>query len=741
MGGCIERDDGARAGVRLAALLRRHRRCTDQVAFTTTTAQLRTVETFFEKIVNENADALSYGDAGTPARLVSRVEIFRGANEVRRVMWRAHELSGNGGSRPVMDFIGDTRGTATGGSATTLEATGAFDASFVGGYVAIVAGTAAGEIRHIAAVASNDTVQVDAAAPWTEAPGSGSEFVAVRPGTQIIAVASESPVWLEESTTVLGFSLYQRATDILDIKQGTRVMPSTHNFVAADNQPFNGPLPVNYRYTYPHEQGREFIVAITGGSGYKQTRRVASNSASSLTIDYPWGVIPSAGDTFEVYAIVGMPEAINPTEGYMANWNNKAATADDGDDFGRLWRHLFILERLGAETAWDRDKERTLNEDVAGLDSKGDLGRFLLPRLRQAVNAVGNGGNAAVDTVLARLEAQEAAPDYGRNFNDPVRDTMNAGEVAFLNQLLNTLAQDIYGDEFDGAVPVPTGSRALSMVQHAIDSAAGDLPNGYAQAFDGDYFNGVDWRVAVRDSFAALASQGVPADSPRPQSTYRHPLAALLPQLVFEPTPFGNRGTYEQIIDVSPLIKGEFIFPLGQSGLIQGSLTSVTAIDRNFTSLQPIWRDWRFVPMLPLARDIGANGTADSDGDGVPDAYERWYFGDLSHGADDDSDHDGLTLSEEYTQGVDPTSGDTDGDGIRDGFDTNVRDRLGDSKCSGDCNADLAVTIDELLHGVAIALGTQTLDGCPVADFNGDGQVDIAELMRAVNAALIGCRA
>ena len=90
--------------------------------------------------------------------------------------------------------------------------------------------------------------------------------------------------------------------------------------------------------------------------------------------------------------------------------------------------------------------------------------------------------------------------------------TTNAGEVAFLNQLINQLAQDIYGDEFAGALPVPTGARALSMVQHAIDSAAGDLPGGYQQAFAGDYFGGRDWRVVVRDSFAGLASQGIPAD-------------------------------------------------------------------------------------------------------------------------------------------------------------------------------------------------------------------------------------
>ena len=144
--------------------------------------------------------------------------------------------------------------------------------------------------------------------------------------------------------------------------------------------------------------------------------------------------------------------------------------------------------------------------------------------------------------------------------------------------------------------------------------------------------------------------------------------------------------------------------------------------------------------MLPLARDIAAAGSDDSDGDGVPDAYERWYFGDLSRSGGDDGDVDGLSLNEESTQGVDPTNADTDGDGLRDGFDSSARDRLGDSHCGGDCNGDRAVTVDELLLAVAISLETHPLSECRAADRDLNGQLDIAELIRAVNAALINCR-
>jgi hypothetical protein len=945
---------------------------TDTVAYTTTTAQLRVVDTFFEQIVNEDANALHYNDEGTPAPLVGRTEIFLGglAPTVTRRFWRTHERGGNGGTRAVADFVGDKEGTADSGSATTLVDVGAFDPSFVGGHIAIVDGSGNGQIRTITALLDANTILVPT---WGTPPSTSSVYVAVKPGKNIVAVSLDSPTFLEESTTALGFIQMQRAEGILDVRNAVRVMTATHNFLAADNKPFNGvgtasgangnigywssgfsrkrqggadsrlpmdgtspsnplliasgtvssatattlvatgspfaslalgPPAINYRYANPTQQGSEFIVSIMSGTGFKQTRRIASNTPNSLSLEAAWGVIPAPGDTFEVAEIVAIPEAVNPSEGYTANWNNKAATADEGDDFGRQFRHIFILERLAAENAWNRDKERQLNKDVAGLDGKGDFGRFLIPRLRQAVNAVGNGGNPAVDTVLAALEANQAAPYHGRMFIDPVTATTRKGEVAFLNNLVNQLAVDIYGDEYAGAVSNVSGFQALNISQHAIDSKAGDPPGAYVQSFAGNYFDPFDhfltykakttpgtprfekvegvslvdaletatgtvkrpkaiappankndeglrdavthlesyvlaipgpptphpgqvvkdqfgtltldtikadrllvptgkaldaaaaapasaldvfkcykvkpstgqprfqkivgvkvvdqfenrlydlrkpkhlclpvnkdgggindpdghlmcylakradgqpshvrveghihtnnvfgadqrldtikeeelcvpasrnqpgldgWEITVRNSLSTLATGGIPADSARPNSTYAHPLAALFPSLNFPPTPSGNRGTWEQIVDVSPVVNGEFMFPLGQSGLIQGSIASVTSIDPNVTSMQPIWRDWRFLPMLHVAQDLAGGGSADSDGDGVLDGYERWYFGDLTHGASDDDDGDGATLLQEYLADTDPTDPDTDDDGILDGADGHPQDRL-----------------------------------------------------------------
>ena len=122
-------------------------------------------------------------------------------------------------------------------------------------------------------------------------------------------------------------------------------------------------------------------------------------------------------------------------------------------------------------------------------------------------------------------------------------------------------------------------------------------------------------------------------------------------------------------------MNGEFMFPLGQSGHVEGTIAGVTAIDANVLSLHPIWRDWRFLPMLHVGEDL-AVGPPDTDVDGVLDAFERWYYGDLARPGDDDGDGDGLMLAAEAAAGTDPTDADTDDDGILDGSDAAPQDRL-----------------------------------------------------------------
>ncbi|HVM97712.1 MAG TPA: hypothetical protein VMT89_15060, partial [Candidatus Acidoferrales bacterium] len=59
--------------------------------------------------------------------------------------------------------------------------------------------------------------------------------------------------------------------------------------------------------------------------------------------------------------------------------------------------------------------------------------------------------------------------------------------------------------------------------------------------------------------------------------------------------------------------------------------------------------------------------------------------------------------------------------------------------CPGDCNDDLEVTVDELITGVNMTLGSVGLATCPNLDTNSDGSVTVDELVAATTRALLGC--
>ncbi len=62
-----------------------------------------------------------------------------------------------------------------------------------------------------------------------------------------------------------------------------------------------------------------------------------------------------------------------------------------------------------------------------------------------------------------------------------------------------------------------------------------------------------------------------------------------------------------------------------------------------------------------------------------------------------------------------------------------------DTVRDGDCNGNAAVTVNELILDVRIALGESTPTACPAIDSDGSRAVTVDDLLRAVNRALSGC--
>ena len=70
---------------------------------------------------------------------------------------------------------------------------------------------------------------------------------------------------------------------------------------------------------------------------------------------------------------------------------------------------------------------------------------------------------------------------------------------------------------------------------------------------------------------------------------------------------------------------------------------------------------------------------------------------------------------------------------------TNNAGQTGVLTCAGDCNGDGQVNVNELLTLVNIALGSAEITQCEPGDTNHDGSISIDEILSAVDDALNGC--
>ncbi len=89
----------------------------------------------------------------------------------------------------------------------------------------------------------------------------------------------------------------------------------------------------------------------------------------------------------------------------------------------------------------------------------------------------------------------------------------------------------------------------------------------------------------------------------------------------------------------------------------------------------------------------------DSDGDGMADAWENQYFGNLNQTATGDFDQDGLINIHEYHFGGNPLVADTDGDGLPDGWEYQYSLSITANDASADPDQDGFTNLEEYQGG------------------------------------------
>lgn len=120
----------------------------------------------------------------------------------------------------------------------------------------------------------------------------------------------------------------------------------------------------------------------------------------------------------------------------------------------------------------------------------------------------------------------------------------------------------------------------------------------------------------------------------------------------------------------------------------------------NGTSWTDMGQNGRDVCVKAFVRAAGsAPANPDSDGDGLDDAWERQYFGDLAQAGAGDHDQDGLSNLKEYELGTNPAKADTDGDGMPDGWEVTYGLNPKGNDAAADSDGDGLSNLEEYSGG------------------------------------------
>jgi len=143
------------------------------------------------------------------------------------------------------------------------------------------------------------------------------------------------------------------------------------------------------------------------------------------------------------------------------------------------------------------------------------------------------------------------------------------------------------------------------------------------------------------------------------------------PLVTYSCVPMGYTGLGNIHVDAK-LIPASYHLKADSPCIDAGSASNAPATDMDG---EEAWDDPAHSNVVSIV-DIGADEFVDADGDGMADAWEVRYFGDLTHTNDADEDSeggpDGLDNLAEYENGTDPTKADTDADGLTDGDEVNT---------------------------------------------------------------------
>lgn len=391
----------------------------------------------------------------------------------------------------------------------------------------------------------------------------------------------KSPYYKNELAAEEGWSLFQQARNIHEFQKAVKTVQPSHNFLWADRY---GNIGFWHAGTFP-------IKPATGKDGRPIDDR------------FPlWGT--GEEEWIGLTGFKEMPKAINPKQGYLANWNNKPITnwPYSEADWGEGHRVKRIQDLLDEDNKVSYEDMNRINID-AGYNHIP--GMNLLDDLIEAAKNVGGVPTEVIDYLEAWDHHYNDIEDpkwpdagLGATYDDPGLTIFDAWHARIYNE--------IFADDLP-----PGYSAGISTLIHVFDGPDSKL------TLQHDYLNGeVRDEVIVRALKEALTylESKYGADIKDWTTNIR---TVTFDQLGAHPAPTMhamNRGTYNQIVEMPRRSFQHWwctrnpnamnVIPPGQSGF----MNYLQNPHPHAYDQLPLYESWTYKPMLFTRKDVFSVG-------------------------------------------------------------------------------------------------------------------------------------
>lgn len=303
-----------------------------------------------------------------------------------------------------------------------------------------------------------------------------------------------------------------------------------------------------------------------------------------------------------------MPHALNPDRGWIANWTTKPEAGWPNSAAGFLdWGPVQRVQALDRQLARLRQGQATMAtleriNQVAGQTAESPVGNELniavhelLPRLLRQVRTGSDQRLRAAVRLLAGWNGQRTDTDRDGRYDSPAVTIWQYWYPAFVNHVFAAELGTVASGDIDS-------SMLTNLAVRLLEGRSAALPLRY------DYSHGEPaWHAAtqtLRGTLTMLAGRYHTADMARwllpVVRTQWGPLGlGQVPS-----TPWMNRGTYNQIVQLGPgrALTAVNVDPPGESGL---------AGSPYFADQLRLYATWRYKPMRLNAAALRGHVSSD----------------------------------------------------------------------------------------------------------------------------------